>query len=477
VLGQDGDLMGADLRPSPVLVPGLPKSTGDALTEVRMRRAIVISLVPCALVVACESDPFAPPSPPAPMAAALAPAAVPNQAAADEISANIQSAHLLASFPYPTILDPRFASSDPASPDYNTVAGYVHAGDAAIWTGHYLAAEAFRYAVTGSADAKANAQRALHGIQGLVDVTRPVMPDLLARFLWPTDWEYSDEMQAAEASHGVYDGALGDPPRPHKWLANTTRDQYSGVFLGLGVAYDLIDDPTVRNRISNLVTRMLMLLLRNAWNVPRPGGGFSTTFWGHPDKQLSLLQVGRRVNPRAFETIYLVHRTALMGGVSGPARAECQDQHGSYYKFNLDHIILYNLIRLEEPGVPRELYSEAFHTLRGCTAHHKNAHFNMIERGLEGPSATRDADTRDFLALWLTRPRRDPFVDLRGKYEACGENRACAPVPVDERPPTDFLWQRSPFLLFGGGDGTIETAAIDYLLPYWMARYYGVITE
>ena len=26
-----------------------------------------------------------------------------------------------------------------------------------------------------------------------------------------------------------------------------------------------------------------------------------------------------------------------------------------------------------------------------------------------------------------------------------------------------------------GGDGTIETAAIDYLLPYWMARYYGVL--
>ena len=44
---------------------------------------------------------------------------------------------------------------------------------------------------------------------------------------------------------------------------------------------------------------------------------------------------------------------------------------------------------------------------------------------------------------------------------------------------TDFLWQRSPFLIRQEyvGEGTIETAAIDYILPYWMGRYYGVITQ
>jgi hypothetical protein len=32
-------------------------------------------------------------------------------------------------------------------------------------------------------------------------------------------------------------------------------------------------------------------------------------------------------------------------------------------------------------------------------------------------------------------------------------------------------------LLSGGGDSTVETAAIDYLLPYWMGRYYGVLSS
>jgi hypothetical protein len=76
--------------------------------------------------------------------------------------------------------------------------------------------------------------------------------------------------------------------------------------------------------------------------------------------------------------------------------------------------------------------------------------------------------------LWLQRPERDYWVDLRSRYPACGDNRACTPIPVNERVNTDFVWQRSPFQLFGGGAGTIETAAIDYILPYWMARAYGV---
>ena len=84
------------------------------------------------------------------------------------ISANIQQFHM----PYGSILDPVFASSDPASPDYSRIVGYTHAGDSAVWTGHYLAAEAFRYQVTRSPEAFANVWRALWGIRALIDITK-----------------------------------------------------------------------------------------------------------------------------------------------------------------------------------------------------------------------------------------------------------------------------------------------------------------
>ena len=48
---------------------------------------------------------------------------------------------------------------------------------------------------------------------------------------------------------------------------------------------------------------------------------------------------------------------------------------------------------------------------------------------------------------------------------------------MNDRYNTDFLWQRSPFQLKGGGWGTVESPSVDYILPYWMGRYYGVITQ
>jgi hypothetical protein len=98
-----------------------------------------------------------------------------------------------------------------------------------------------------------------------------------------------------------------------------------------------------------------------------------------------------------------------------------------------------------------------------------------VDRVLHGADPQRDKDTQTFLGLWLERSRRDAPTDVSSMYPACGTNQACGIVAVNDRPNTDFLWQRSPQLLYGGGDGTIETAGIDYLLPYWMGRYYGVI--
>ena len=85
-----------------------------------------------------------------------------SEADALAISHNIQALH----FPHSTILDPIFDS-----PTSTQIVTYTRCGDSAIWTGHYLAAEAFRYAVTHSPDALANARRAFTGIQYLLDVT------------------------------------------------------------------------------------------------------------------------------------------------------------------------------------------------------------------------------------------------------------------------------------------------------------------
>jgi hypothetical protein len=431
------------------------------------------ALLPLTLVIAasCQSTEPVEPLTSAPPSLQVAAAAVaPTQADADAISANIRALHM----PYGTLADPGFASSDPTSPQYTTVATYNRTGDAAIWTGHYLAAESFRYAVTQSGDALDAVRGALNGVQSLVDVTALTDPDVLARSWVPQSSPYLGKITADEGHNGMY--ATTYNGQQVYWIGNTSRDQYSGIFFGLAVAYDLVPDATLRAQAAALVTRLLDYLIAHGWSVQMPDGSFSTTFMGRPDQQLTLLQIGRHVNPK-YEIVYTAFAAANAPLVIAPMRAECSDTYGSYFKFNIDYISLYDLVRLEPAGSPFVLlYTNAYNVLRQCTKKHQNAHFNMIDRALRDTNGNRDADTRDFLGLWLQRSRRDYHTDVSGQYAVCGTNKACGIVAVNDRPNTDFLWQRSPQLLYGGDEGLVETAGIDFLLPYWMGRYYGVVS-
>ena len=153
--------------------------------------------------------------------------------------------------PYNVIIDPVFATPTSAE-----VVSYSRGGNASIWTGHYLAAEAFRYKVTNSPEAIDNLRRALAGIRSLVDVTGT---NLLARCLVPTDSPYAQAIITEEAGHGIFTGTLGD--KTYYWIGNTVRDEYAGVFFGLGVAYDSVEDSEVRSDIREITTRLLDFLL------------------------------------------------------------------------------------------------------------------------------------------------------------------------------------------------------------------------
>ena len=382
---------------------------------------------------------------------------------ADFIDTNIQRRHM----PFGAILDPIFTASTS-----DQIKGYTRCGDSAIWTGHYLAAEAFRYKVTRDPAALANAWTALEGLRHLVYVTGG---GLLARCAVPVESDYAPDILSEEKANGVHTGSVDQ--RGYFWIGNTSRDQYLGAFFGLAAARDLIDDPAMPPTIADLVWRMLDYLEQHGWSVVMPDGSSSTTFTLRPEQQLSLLQVGRQALPDRFGPDYTGFADLHFFLTPAPITFDVQDPHGSYFKFNLDYISLYNLIRYENSATRRSVYQQAYDILRRTTDDHQNAFFNMLDHALNGPNAQHDPETAQLLNAWLQRPRRDFYVDLTGRFQSCSANEACSPVPVALRPPTDFLWQRDPFQLFGGGSGLIESSGIDYLLPYWMARYFGVIRQ
>ena len=373
------------------------------------------------------------------------------------ISRNIQARH----FPHFTLIDPAYDSRYGSA-----IVSYSRCGDSALWTGSYLAAEAFRFKVTQSSEALANARRAFSGIQSLVDATGN---NALARCVIPDDSPYAAAIQGEEAANGIYHSGPGN-----FWVGNTSRDQYSGVIFGMGVAYELIEDQDLRTSIAGVVTRLVQFLLDHSWSVVLPDGTSTTSFLVRPEMQLAFLQLARQVNPDQFSTTYDINRVLLSPSVMAPISADVLSD-SSYFKFNLDTMNLYTLIHRESSDFDA-IYKKAYDILRNHTDDQDNAFFNMIDYAINGANATRDAGTRDMLDQWLLRVRRDPYIDHTGQFPSCGDPAsACQPLPIIDRAATDFIWQRSPYQLAGGADGLIETAGIDYILPYWMGRYYGVI--
>ena len=78
----------------------------------------------------------------------------------------------------------------------------------------------------------------------------------------------------------------------------------------------------------------------------------------------------------------------------------------------------------------------------------------------------------------LQRCPRLGRIDLRYNREAdrFGELLTTRVLPANERRQSVYgRWDNMPTESVDGGDGRWENSPGDWLLPYWMARYYGIL--
>ncbi len=111
-----------------------------------------------------------------------------------------------------------------------------------------------------------------------------------------------------------------------------------------------------------------------------PDGSVSTTFVIRPDEQLGLLQIGRQVNSAQFASAYQSFAANFAALASIPVLVDAADVRDSYFKFNLDAINLFSLIRLETDSKLLRSYQSTYQIFRSAIENHMNAHFNMIDR-------------------------------------------------------------------------------------------------
>ncbi|HEY2745453.1 MAG TPA: hypothetical protein VGL86_12545 [Polyangia bacterium] len=141
-----------------------------------------------------------------------------------------------------------------------TLSFYSGTGDAALWTGTSLAAEAWRYRATGAPDAADEIARLGGTLHRLFDVSGE--PAYLARLAVPTGDTTPLETANRCVNNADWHCATSYGGGSWDWLGHTSRDAYTGVMLGYDAAYAVTRDDSVRAAIRADVVALATELMK-----------------------------------------------------------------------------------------------------------------------------------------------------------------------------------------------------------------------
>ncbi|PKL45453.1 MAG: hypothetical protein CVV41_00220 [Candidatus Riflebacteria bacterium HGW-Riflebacteria-1] len=128
---------------------------------------------------------------------------------------------------------------------------YRSAGDSTIWTGAYIAAQAFRYRVTRDEAALDNIEKCLRAFVQLHDMAG--RQGFIGR-AFGTREELGNGRDVV-AGVGSYSHLC--------FKADTSRDQYTGIYMGCALAWEHIRDADLRKEISSMIATATHNLMNN----------------------------------------------------------------------------------------------------------------------------------------------------------------------------------------------------------------------
>ena len=392
--------------------------------------------------------------------------------------------------------------------------------DSDIWTGCYIAGEAFRWAVAdrnGDIENRTRAAsailRAINHFDDLLQVTG--IKGALARYACPgTDQNYElglwkDTSTLVEG--GPYDG----------WRFNTyiSRDQLNGVSFGYGIIYSLVKNDTITGLIEKHVEWIVDYFERVQWNAIMENGWNSfrlapmepmllRTYSGS-SHLIAWVNLGRLVNFEKYDPIYrkwvIDKNLAFMTDENVRSNVLY-----AYYTINVVTLAMYNMINLESDPTLRNIYVDSYvRSVYDVVRYHRNAFQNFIYMNVTGlgrsdpeavmiikdsldalqryaeahyPSCREEVynswwsdyeDIVDPISIQVTEVMSSPLMQMNPLASHTSfEVHAKYALPVDRRAAGSFIWQNSPFELDSRSDHPKHCyGGVDFTLAYWMGRY------
>lgn len=354
-----------------------------------------------------------------------------------------------------------------------------------LWTQMYIAAEAFRYAVTKEADARANAKVGLEAMLRLEQITG------ISGFHARSIIKIGEDIQPSDGEwHTTADGKW-------RWKADTSSDEIVGHYFGYAVYYDLVADETERQKIRGVVTRMTDHILNNNYQLidvdgkrTRWGWWAPEDIWEDPDEtglralhMLAHLRTAHHItgNARyrqAYEELISKHRYHLLmrnQKINYPGRVNHSDDELAFLSY-------YPLLVYEKDAKLREVYLQSLERSWQVERPERNPLWNFIYAACSGEKEFDREDSirtlreipMDLIEWTVTNSHRlDVPMDLLA--DRFKRQQALIVLPYDELPMTK--WNGNPYRIDGGNGGRREDDGAYFLLPYWMGRYHKLIGE
>ncbi len=379
------------------------------------------------------------------------------------------------------VLTERVDEPDPRDP--------LNAQDAAIWTGCYVAAEAFRWTSTRDPASRDRLSRGLDGLHLLQDATG--VPGVLARMVKRAAGPAPGERPTWRQGRGVWTA--------YRWMGDVSVDQYAGVFFGYAAAYEALEDAPSRSAIAARIAPLVDRLVDHGWRIfdadgrPTKHSDLSGGWTAEPLNALLALSFARIAAAVTGEGRFERAYATLVDRGYARTAVRARDPWWEYLfgvnhsDNNLAYLGLYPLIRLESDARLLGLYREALRRVWGVVRAEGNPFFTFITQAVEEPGWRDDAAfgrALDTLARFPF-PKRDETVLNSERRDVCrswfddrfGHPQACAPLPIDQRPRSSFEWASNPYRLDRRGDPRVSLAGADYLVAYWLGRRHGLLTD